>query len=295
MADTLAANLAEVTQPLIAATVALMPQTAPTMALVEKIMTGKGHGSVLLPRVNATFGIQTPTEGDEITASSQFDLISTTITPTLRAIMVRISERAEYFSRDDIVSYVSKELARAQGQDIDTDITAEFTNFGGTDVGATNRNLYLRDVRRGRRQLMSTAVTSGGPPNGPMFLVVSPMQEEMFLADAGGEGYKSVSSDVSPNIATGLSQDIINNYFVGSWYGVKVFRDGYITSSSSAFSGGLFVREALQLIMSKDWDMETFKVPHWIGPVIRCVADYNSGVGKFSAWGIEVLSNDTAP
>lgn len=296
MPDTLSTNLAEVTQELIAATVAMMPQTAVMMSLVTRQNIGQGHDRVEIPRFNSTFSVQTPTEGDELVNSSQFDLTSSTIQPTHRAIMVRIHERATYFSRDNVISMVSKELARAQGQDVDTDLTAEFPNFGQTDIGATNRNLRLADLRRGRRQLLETSVANGGPPSGSPTLVVSPMQEEMLLADAGAMGHLSAAgTNTAPWIMEGISADILKQYFVGSWFGVGVYRDGYISAVSSIYNGGLFVKDALMLAMSKDWDMKTFEEANWIGPIIRCVADYNSGIPSYTNWGVEVVSNATAP
>ena len=296
MPDTLAANVAEVTQELITATVALMPQTAVMMNLVRKQMIEKGHDRVEIPRMNATFSVNTPTEGDEIVNAQQYDLTSTTIQPTLRAMYVRLSGRAEYFSRDNILSFVSRELARAQGQDIDTDLLAEFVNFTSTDVGATNRNLRLADIRRGRRQLLAVTPANGGPAPMPISLVVSPMQEEMLLADAGALGQLSTAgTNTAPWIPDGLSKDLITGNYVGSWFGIPVFRDGYLVTASSAFSGGMFSKEALMLAISKDWDIKTFEESSWIGPIIRCVADYNSGVPSYTQWGVEVLSNDTAP
>jgi len=296
MADTLADNLAESTNELIAATVALMPQTAPMMNLVRRQTIMKGFDRVEIPRMNSTFSVQTPTEGDEIVSTSQYDLTSTTIQPTLRAIYVRVSGRAEYFSRDNVIASVSRELARAQGEDIDTDLNAEFVNFGGTDVGATNRNLRIADIRSARRQLLAVTPANGGPAPMPIYLVVSPMQEEMLLADAGGLGAASTAgTNLSPWVPDGLSQDIIDSYFVGRWFGVPVFRDGYIVAVGSAFSGGFFSKEALMLAISKEWQVKTFEGSEWIGPIIRSVADYNSGIPSFTRWGIEVLSNATAP
>lgn len=295
MPDTLSANLAEVSQELIAATYALIPQEAPMPSLVRRIEIKKGNNRLQIPRVNATFDVQVPTEGDELVTSSQFDLTQTTITPSLRAIVVRVSERAEYFSRDDVIAHVSKELARAQARDMDTDLLAEFANFTQTPVGSTGAALTLAVVRRGRRQLLEVVPTggnSGGPAPMPIYLVVSPMQEEMLLANAGGQG---VVSNTTPWVPEGLSQDIIDSYFVGRWFGVPVFRDGYLTPVANSFTGGMFSKEALHLAMSKDWDFDTFKVPNWIGTVIRSVADYNSGVGAYGDWGVSVLSNATAP
>ena len=52
--------------------------------------------------------------------------------------------------------------------------------------------------------------------------------------------------------------------------------------------GGMFTRQAIQLVMSKDWDLKVYDESDWIGPIIRCVADYDSGVGKYSAWGSQI-------
>ena len=129
MADTLAANVTALSQQLVDATVMQMPQVAPLMNLVERIDIPTGRNSVEIPRANSTFSVQTPTEGDDIVESSQFDLTSTSIAPTLRAINIRISERARYFSQQDTLRLISQELARAQGQDVDTDISAELGPF----------------------------------------------------------------------------------------------------------------------------------------------------------------------
>ena len=296
MADSLATNFAEVTQELILATVALMPQTAVMMNLVTRQPISKGHDRVEIPRMNATFSVNTPTEGDEIVNGQAYDLTSTTIQPTLRAMYVRASGRAEYFSRDNVMGFLTKELARAQGQDIDTDLLAEFANFTTTDVGATNRNARLADVRRASRQLDEIAPASGGPSPRPRALVVSPMQEEMLLVDAGALGMLSTAgTNTAPWIPDGLSADILKTYHVGSWFGIPVYRDGYLVSASSAFSGGLFPKEALMLAISKEWDVKVYDESEWIGPIIRCVADYNSGIPSFATWGVEVLSNATAP
>src|SRR3990167_10812505 len=129
MADTLTTNIAESVTEIVNSTIALMPQKAPMMNLVTVKRIPKGFDRLEIPRVNSTSTVQTPTEGDELVVSSQFDLTSTTIQPTHRALMVRVHERATYFSRDNVIELVSQELSQTQAQDIDTDLTAEFANF----------------------------------------------------------------------------------------------------------------------------------------------------------------------
>lgn len=283
MADTLAANVAELTHALIDATVTMMPQNAVCMNLFEKLNIPKGNNSVLVPRQNSTFTVQTPTEGDEVVSNSQFDLTSTTISPTLRVIKVRVSERAKYFSQEDIVRLISKELARAEGQDLDQDLLAEFSNFGLTD-GTTNTDLVLSVLRQSRRKLQANTVANGGPAEN-LVTVLAPIAAENLLTNMGVQG---VVSSTNPWIPAGLSENFIREYMVQgvNLVGVPIFVDGYMTENGSGDSIGCMAsRQALQWVVSKDWDLRTFEESDWIGPIIRAVGDYNSGVGKFANWG----------
>lgn len=262
------------------------------MNLVVRKTIPKGHNSLLIPRVNSTSTVTRPTEGDELVSSSQFSLTSTTISPVVRAIMVRISERATYFSRDDIVAYVAEEMAQSQAQDIDTDLTADFASFGSTNnVGTTNTDLTLAVLRSARQLLYANTRANGGPAPAPVFVVMHPVVEENLFTNLGLQG---VVGSTAPWIMNGLSEELIQNYYIpqGQLLGVQMFRDGYMTQNGSGdFICGMFSSQALWLAVSKDWDMKTFEVPNWIGPVIRSVADYASGVGAYPNWGSAITAD----
>lgn len=289
MADTLTTNIAETTQEIIAATIALMPQMAPMLGLVTKKNIPKGNNSVEIPRVNSTSTVQTPTEGDELVTSSQFDLTSTSISPTHRALMVRVHDRATYFSKEDVLSLVSEELGQTQAQDIDTDLLAELANFGtGNDSGASGTNANLATLRTARRRLRANTRANGGPPRGMLRCVISPLNEEELFEDLGVRG--AVSS-TTPWIPNGWSQEMMSTYAIpqNQLVGVSMFVDGYMTEDGSGdYICGMFSQDSLWFAVSKDWDMRTFEVPNWIGPIIRCVADYNSGVGGYPLHGAQI-------
>ena len=292
MADTLTANIAESVTEIVTATIALMPQKAPMINLVTKKNIPKGYDRLEIPRVNSTSSVQTPTEGDELVNSSQFDLTSTTIQPTHRALMVRVHERATYFSKDDVIKLVSEELSQTQAQDIDTDLSAEFANFAtGNDVGTTNTDITLAVLRQARRLLLANTRANGGPAPAPIYCVLAPIPEENLFTNLGVQG---VVASTAPWIPTGMSEEMIQNYHIpqGQLLGVQMFRDGYMTEDgSSDFICGMFSKQALWLAIAKDWDMKTFEVPNWIGVIIRCVADYNSGVGAYPLWGSQITAD----
>ena len=290
MADTLTANVAESVNEMIHATIKLVPHKVIMPNLVTKVTIEKGYDRVDIPRVNSTPTILNPTEGDELTVSSQFDLTSTTIQPTHRAVMVRLHERATYFSKENLIAVVSDWLAQAEGRDMDTDLTAEFANFGtGNDVGTTNTDLTIAVVRQSRRLLFANTIANGGPAPTPLYCVISPLVEENLYTNLGLQG---VVGSTSPWIPQGMSQELIESYFVDRILGVPLFRDGYMTEdASSDFICSMFSKESLMLAISKNWDMKTFEVPNWIGVILRAVADYNSGIRAFPLWGSQITAD----
>lgn len=294
MGDTLSANIAASTSELITATIALLPQKAPMINLVTRKKIPKGFDRLNVPRVASTSTVQTPAEGDELVAASQFDLTVSTIQPTQRALMVRVHDRATYFSKDDVIKLVAEELSQSQAQDIDTDLTAEFANFHpDNDVGSTGVDLSVATLRTARRKLLATSRENGGPAPSPIYCVIAPTPEEDLLADLGLQGTvaQTVGSG-SQFIPKGMSEEIIENYFVTRLLGVPIFRDGYMTMDANGdYICAMYSKEALYLAISKDWDLKTFEVPNFIGVVIRSVADYNSGILGYPHHGAQITAD----
>ena len=167
MADTLTTNISASYAAMVERTIAQMPQSAPMLSLARKLIVPKGSNSAQIPRVSSVSSVQTPGEGDELNTTSRFTLASNTISPTFRAIYVRIHVRAINYSQEDLVRLVSDEMALSQGQDIDTDLTGEFANWHtDNDIGATGEKLTLAKLREARRTLQSVPRAKGGPPRG---------------------------------------------------------------------------------------------------------------------------------
>lgn len=293
MADTLVAQITETQQSIIQRTQALMPQKAPMINLVTKVDIPKGHGTADLPRVNSTSTVQTPTEGDEIVATSQFDLTSTTLTPSLRTIKVRVSERAQRFSKENLMALISEELSQSQGQNIDELLTAQFTNFStANDVGSTNTDITLAVLRTGRKLLKAVTRANGGPAPAPISLVLAPTPEENLLTNMGLQG---VVASTNPWIPAGISEEIMKQYAIPGGQilgGIGMYWDGYMTADgSSDFICGMFAKKALHYASSKEWAMKTYDESSWIGAIIRCDADYGVGVGSFTRWGAQVTAD----
>lgn len=298
MADTLSAQVAESVVEIVTSTIELIPHKAPLSNLVVRKNITKGHDRIEIPRVNSTSSVQTPTEGDELVLTSQFDLTSTTIQPTRRVIMVRVGARATQFSADDVIALVSEELAQTEAVDIDLDIAAEFTNltcFTASTAGiggGTGVNLVLSDLRHARALLKNNPRSSGGPAPGRIHCVFSPIQEEDLFADFGATGIAGLTMNGNPAQMGGIPMEIIQQYHVpqNAVFGMDLWADGNLTEDANGdLTVGIFSEKAIYFAVSKDWDMKTFEVPNWDGVILRAIADYNSGVGAYPKWGGSIL------
>lgn len=295
MPDTLVANIAESTQEIIQATQLMLPQYSPTSNLVTRITIPKGNNEAELPFVNSFPTVQTPTEGDELTITSQFDLSSITIAPTRRAIMVRVTRRAERFSKEQLIAVISDWLARAEAVNIEEDLIAEFANFNtANDVGTTNTDLLLAVLRTAKRLLDSVTSANGGPAPVPISCVISPIAAENLLTDIGVAG---VVASTAPWIPAGISEDLIKQYALQGGSTFQLLGSGVYVSSAFANDGsgdhicGMFSKKALYLAMSEDWSMKSFEESNWDGVILRALADYNSGVGPYSRWGAQITAD----
>ncbi len=291
MPDTLSTHVESASNEIIERTIAQMPQSAPMLSLAHKVTIPKGSNKAELPRVTSVSAVQTPAEDAELSTRSRFTLGSKTITPTFRAIQVRIHTRAINYSREDLVRLVSSEMALSQGQDIDTDLLGEFANWHtDNDVGTTNVALKLAELRKARRFLQSVPRAKGGPPRGDVVAVLSPLVAEQLLTELGARGVGAGSH----YIPHGISEQMIRRFHVSeiSLMGASVFVDGYMTTDNAGdYICSMFGREALVWACSMDWDLSVFEVPEWPGKVLRSLADYEAAIGGYPHHGCQITAD----
>lgn len=291
MADTLTANISASYGAMVERTIAQMPQSAPMLSLARKLIVPKGANSAQIPRVSSVSSVQTPQEGDELSTTSRFTLASNTISPTLRAIYVRVHIRAINYSKEDLVKLISDEMALSQGQDIDTDLTGEFANWHtDNDVGASGEKLTLGKLREARRILQSVVRKNGGPPRGDIVTVVSPIVAEHLLEDIGASGVGSGSNW----IPAGISEQVLRRFHISEipLMGTAVFVDGYMAADGSGdYICSMYGTEALVWACSMDWQMSIHNEAEWPGLTLRSLADYQAGIAGFSHHGSQITAD----
>lgn len=291
MPDTLSTHIEASSDEIIERTIAQMPQSAPMLSLARKVMIPKGSNRAELPRVTSVSAVQTPAEGEELTTRSRFTLSSETITPTFRAIQVRLHVRAINYSHDDLVRLVAAEMALSQGQDIDTDLLGEFANWhADNDVGTTNTSLTIAELRKARRILQSVPRAKGGPPRGDVVTVLAPLVAEQVLTELGASGVGGGSQ----YIPLGVSEQMIRRFHVSEipLMGASVFVDGYMaTDGSGDYICSMFGRDTLVWACSMEWEISIFEESEWPGKIIRSVADYEAGIGGYKHHGCQITAD----
>ena len=291
MADTLSTNISASYNAMVERTIAQMPQSAPMLSLARKLVVPKGSNSAQIPRVSSVSAVQTPAEGTELSTTSRFTLASNTISPTFRAIYVRIHIRAINYSQEDLIRLVSDEMALTQGQDIDTDLTGEFANWHtANDCGTTNVKLTLAELRKARRILQTVSRRNGGPPRGDIVTVLSPVVAEHILEGLGASGVASGNNW----IPAGISEQLIRRFHVSEipLMGTAVFVDGYMSADGSGdYICSMFGTEALVWACSMDWQMSVFEEAEWPGVTLRSLADYNAGIAGYTHHGCQITAD----
>ena len=292
MPDTLSTNVEASYSEIIERTIAQMPQSAPMLSLARKVIIPQGHHEASIPRISSVSTVQTPTEGASLSTYSRFNLTSTTISPTFRVIQVRLHVRAQNYSRENLVKLISSEIALAQGQDIDTDLTGEFANWHtDNDIGTTNVDLTIASLRTARRTLQSVARPQGGPPRGEIVAVLAPIPAEDVVTDLGARG---VASGASPWIPQGLSEQLIRRFMISEipLMGASVFVDGYMPQDGSGdYICSMFGRDALAWACSMNWTMQVFSEASWPGVILRSMADYESGLAGYPHHGCQITAD----
>ena len=292
MADTLSSNVEASYSEIIERTIAQMPQSAPMLSLARKVIIPKGHNEAKIPRISSVSTVQTPSEGSELSTFSRFTLTSATITPSFRAIQVRVHIRAQNYAREDLVRLISSEIALSQGQDIDTDLTGEFANWHTeNDIGTSNTDLTIAALRTARRTLQSVPRSKGGPPRGDIVAVLAPIPAEDVLTDLGARG---VAASGSPWIPHGLSEQLIRRFMISEipLMGASVFVDGYMTQDGSGdYICSMFGRDALAWACSLDWTLQVFSEANWPGVILRSLADYDAGIAGYPHHGCQITAD----
>jgi len=214
------------------------------------------------------------------------DLSNTAITPTSVeitasevGIMTTLTDLGKNSVGRNVAADIGKLFGEAIAKKMDQDLLALFDGFS-TAVGAA-------DAAISPALLFNAASTlrALGLPVNETYCVLHPKV---------AYDLKSGLTNTFAGLSTNISNEALENGFIGQIAGIKIFETGNMANTGTAgdFKGGIFHKDALAIAMMQDLKIETQRDASLRGTEIVATAVY--GVGELhDSYGIEVLADSS--
>jgi N4-gp56 family major capsid protein len=271
MASTTASNsLAELLPQIVAEAMFVASERSIMRGLVKNYALGAGQGKTVTVPIYPLQTAATLAEGSEI-SDSTVNTSSAVLTVTTAAIRTLVTDLAVASASSNVVADIGRLFGEAIARKIDTDLTAQFANLGGSNN--YDRAITAADIFEAVARLKAAAVPTEG-----MVCVLHPAIAYDLKAalTTGGN---------NPFVAGGGTSEVANEAmrsgFVGMLAGIPVFETSNITASDAAageFAGAVFQRDALGLAMIGDITIETERRASFLGTDIVGACHYGAGL-----------------
>lgn len=252
--------------------------------LVKNYSIAAGQGKTVTVPIYPLQTAASLTEGDEI-SNTAVSTNGATLTVTTAAIRTLVTDLSVAASASNVVADIGRLFGEAIARKIDTDLTAQFANLGGTNN--YDRAITAADIFEAVSRLKIAAV-----PTESMVCVLHPAiaYDLKSALTTGGN---------TPFTAGGGVSDVANEAmragYVGQLAGIPVYETSNITASDAAageFPGAVFHRDALGLAMIGDISIETERRASFLGTDIVGACHFGAGLIQ-SAYG-RVLAFDSS-
>jgi N4-gp56 family major capsid protein len=238
--------------------------------LVKNYSMGTGQGKTVTVPIYPLQTAAALTEGNEIDNTA----VSTggaTLTVTTAAIRTLVTDLSVAASASNVVADIGRLFGEAIARKIDTDLTAQFANLGGSNN--YDRAITAADIFEAVSRLKIAAVPTEG-----MVCVLHPAIAYDLKAalTTGGNTAFTAGGGVSD-----VANEAMRAGFVGSLAGIPVFETSNITGFDAAageFPGAVFHRDALGLAMIGDITVETERRASFLGTDIVAACHYGAGL-----------------
>lgn len=209
------------------------------------------------------------TEGDEV-SNTAVSTNGTTLTVSQVGLRTLVTDLALNASASNVISDLGRLFGEAIARKIDTDLTAQFSNFTTNTVGSTTSTIAAADVFKAVTLLRRQGVSADG-----IAVVLHP--------DIAYDLKAALTTQGNTPFTAGAYGDVANEAmrmgYVGMLAGVPVFETANLANNGTAgdYVGGVFHRDALGLAMMRDIQIETQRRASFIGTDVVASAMYGVG------------------
>jgi hypothetical protein len=235
---------------------------------------------------------------------AQFQALSDskiTFTPAEVGCQVFITDRVAYRVTPGLMRRAGSVMGNAMAKKEDQDLLGQFALFG-RGLGGSGQTLLPGVLMAARARVRANVQFSGAtnePAPDPIYCVLHDYQWYDIAADilgfvTPGSGGKFTSTSFANASDLPIQAGVMNDYYVGSMYGMKIFVDDNIPLTGTDAYGAVFSQQAIVLVEEQGEKMEPQRDASLRGTELNLVSSYGWGV-YLDQWGHYILSDVTAP
>ncbi len=282
MAITTSASIGDVVDTVIAEARRTQLHRTVMEPVVRTYRVARGEGDQLEIPKFGTVTASALTEGVDMANPQTLTTTKLVISPAEVGAQIVVTDRALRTATEDMARAAGRVLGDAIAKKLDQDLLGLLDGFG-TSLGGAGVNVTMGHLRAAVSRLHG----AGEPAPGPFQAVLHPYQAHDLAADISPTGTYPVPS--------GISQTVLENHWVARAFGVDVFQAGNLSvDASDDAKGGVFSKEAIVLVIFKNWAVERERDASLRAWELNVVADY--GFGEYEdSWGVEVYFDAAAP
>lgn len=254
----------------------LMKNTVSTVTLAQ------GSGLTYNVPTWGTVSVLGLTQGVDLAQAQSVTDSNFAVTVSEVGGQVFFSDLTEMAIREDVMRFFGKALANAFVNKQDTDLATTMASATVT-LGGASTTLVIGHLQAAAVRLAAAT----RPVEGKLSCVLHPYSYHAIAQDLAGltsgswrfnTGTPAIARGTGGSIASGLTQDVITNYWVGKLAGVDVYTDPNITIASSNAKGGMFSNEAILLVNYDDPSVRLQRDESMRGVELNYVGTYGYGM-----------------
>ena len=266
--------------------------------LVDNINLAKGAGLTYNRPTWSAVSVLDLTQGVDMAQAQSVTDTNFAVSVAEVGGQVFFSDLTEMALREDVMRYFGRALANAYMNNRDTDLTATMDS-ATTSLGGAGTTMLIGRLLAGVVRLQNAS----RPVEGKISAVIHPYQYHAIAEDlASLSGGRWINSTGTPSIErsfgssiSGLSQQIIEDYWVGKLGGVDVYTDPTIAvDSSDDAKGGVFAKRSIVAINYENPSVRVQRDESLRGVELNYVGVYGQGMYE-GTWAYEFYTDASTP
>tara|TARA_X000001382_G_scaffold55681_1_gene38149 strand:- start:3670 stop:4512 length:843 start_codon:yes stop_codon:yes gene_type:complete len=268
-------SLNDLISPLVAEAMFVASETSIMRGLVRNFTMPLRSGKVLQVPKYPTLTAAAVSESADL-SNTEVATAKSDLTVAENGIMTTLTDLARDASESDVVQDLGKLFGEAISKKMDRDLTALFSGFSQS-VGNDGDDLTVAVLSQA-----ATKLKAAGVP-GPYYGVFNPEQTHALKSTL-------TATFVNPNAGI-LQNEAMREGYIGRIVGIDIFEtSNVVEDSATAYSGGVFSRDALGLAMMRDINIETQRDASLRGTELVATAVYATGE-LHDSYGVDVKSS----